>query len=131
LTPDHIGLIRDAARLALDPANGEFRFESFAVSPLVGMRQCVALDAEELIGRFEPREFALDELVDLWVNLFGIVQRSDANGEVAVAVSRERVIGRNVFAVQSGTAGSAEETASGLRRSILGRRSFGQPKRVS
>jgi hypothetical protein len=37
------------------------------------MRQRVALDAKESIGRFEPREFALDELVDLRVNLFGIV----------------------------------------------------------
>jgi len=37
------------------------------------MWQRVALDAEELIGRFEPREFTLDELVDLRVNLFGIV----------------------------------------------------------
>ena len=62
------------------------------------MRQSVALDAEESIGRFEPREFALDELVDLRVNLFGIVEGSNANGEIATA-SHERMIRRRVFAI--------------------------------
>ena len=93
------------------------------------MRQSVALDAEELIGRFEPREFALDELVDLRVNLFGIVQRSDANGEIAT-VSHEGMIRRRILAIQPRAARSAEKAAPGIGCSILGRRSFRQSERI-
>ena len=68
-------------------------------SAFVRMRKCVSLNARKVVSRVEPGEFALDELVDLRPDLFGIVERSDPNGEIAT-VSHERMIRRCILAVQ-------------------------------
>ena len=123
---------RDFAR----SADHRFRFacrtlaEALEISAFVRMRKCVSLNAREVVSRVEPGEFALDELVNLGSDPFGIIERSDANGEIAT-FSHERMIRRRIFAVQPCAARSSEKAAPGIGCSILGRRSFRQSERVT
>src|SRR5580704_17936947 len=77
-------------------------------APLVGMWKCVPLNAREVVSRVEPGKFVLDELMNLGLDPFGIIERSDANGKIAT-VSHERMIRRRIFAIQPRAARSAEE----------------------
>jgi hypothetical protein len=61
-----------------------------------------------------------NELMNLGPNAFRIVERPDADREVA-AVSRKRMVWCEIFAVESRPARPTEETPSRFGRSILQR----------
>src|SRR5260370_22330420 len=94
------------------------------------MRQRVALDTREIVGGVEPREFALDKLMNLRTQSLRFIERTHSDRKI-FALPRQRVSLGKILPIQTGTALPAEMTAPGRRCGIDARRATGQPERIA
>ena len=94
------------------------------------MRQRVALDPREIVGSLEPREFALDKLMNQRAQPLRLIEGADPDREIS-SIPGQRMSLHKILAVQSGPALPAEVTTPGHRSCIGGRLAASQPERIA
>src|SRR5260370_34215588 len=94
------------------------------------MRQSVALDTQEIVGRVKPRKLALEKLMNQRAQLLRLIEGADSDRKIS-SFPGQRVSLGEILAVQSGPAFSAEMAPPGCRCGIDSGAAASQPERIA